>query len=143
MREAQNIPVNHDRNETQLITVNQRKTETQTRGVNHMGLRAKQSEFAKELPHLLNKAHELGFEVTLGDGYRDPRVFGQVGERRGYGSPQSAHKQRLAIDLNLFRAGKYLGGTKDHQSLGEWWESQGGIWGGRFDDGNHYQWPTD
>ena len=23
-------------------------------------------------------------------------------------------------------------------TLGEWWESQGGTWGGRFRDGNHY-----
>jgi len=31
--------------------------------------------------------------------------------------------------------------TDDHRQLGEWGESQGGIWGGRFNDGNHYEWP--
>jgi len=85
------------------------------------------------VPRLLDKAHELGFEVTLGDAYRDPRC--------PYGSKSSRHKSRLAIDLNLFRDGRYLTETKDHEPLGLWWEGQGGIWGGRFNDGNHYEWP--
>jgi hypothetical protein len=42
------------------------------------------------------------------------------------------------LDLNLFKDGKYLALTEDHKPLGEWWESQGGAWGGRFNDGNHY-----
>lgn len=101
-------------------------------------LRQKQSRFAKNVARLIDKAHELGFEVTLGDAYRDPRVFGPLGHRRGYGHPKSAHKQRLAIDLNLFRDGQFCAETDDHKPLGEWWESQGGTWGGRFNDGNHY-----
>ena len=96
-------------------------------------LRQKQTEFAKVVPLLINKAFEMGYEVTLGDAYRDPRC--------PYGSKSSKHKRRLAIDLNLFKDGKYLTGTDDHEPLGEYWESIGGIWGGRFDDGNHYEWP--
>ena len=46
--------------------------------------------------------------------------------------------ERNAVDLNLFKAGKYVALTEDHRPLGEWWESQGGAWGGRFEDGNHY-----
>jgi len=103
-------------------------------------LRQKQSRFARMVARLIDKAGELGFEVTLGDAYRDPRVFGAVGEAKGYGNKRSAHKQRLAIDLNLFKDEVYLGTTEAHQLLGEWWESQGGSWGGRFEDGNHYQW---
>lgn len=103
-----------------------------------MSLREKQSQFAQMAARLILKAVELGYEVTLGDAYRDPRVFGLIGERKGYGESRSAHKQRLAIDLNLFRDGKFLTGTEAHRELGEWWESQGGAWGGRFDDGNHY-----
>lgn len=103
-----------------------------------LSLGEKQRLFTKLLPRLLDKAHELGFEVTLGDAYRDPRVFGAIGVRQGYGESRSAHKQRLAIDLNLFRDGKFLQATADHLPLGEWWESQGGVWGGRFNDGNHY-----
>lgn len=98
----------------------------------------KQRRFTKMVPRLIDKAHELGFEVTLGDAYRDPRVFGQIGTRMGYGESRSAHKQRLAIDINLFLDGVYLVATEAHKQLGEWWESQGGVWGGRFNDGNHY-----
>lgn len=98
-----------------------------------MSLRKQQVEFTRMVPSLINKAFELGFEVTLGDAYRDPRA--------PYGSRSSRHRQRLAIDLNLFRDGEYMTRTEDHRPLGEWWESAGGIWGGRFNDGNHYEWP--
>ncbi len=97
-----------------------------------------QRRFAKLVPRLIDKAHELGFEVSLGDAYRDPRVFGPMGVRQGYGESNSCHKLRLAIDLNLYRDGKYLDKSEDHRQRGEWWESQGGAWGGRFADGNHY-----
>ena len=92
-----------------------------------------QVEFMRRVPLLISKAFELGFEVTGGDLYRDHRC--------AYGSLSSRHRVRLAIDLNLFKGDKYLTETKDHQPLGEWWESIGGIWGGRFNDGNHYEWP--
>jgi hypothetical protein len=103
-----------------------------------MSLRAKQSKFARMVADLLIFAYDNGFEVTLGDAYRDPRVFGMVGVSKGYGRSKSLHKQRLAIDLNLFKDGDFLAGTDDHKPLGEYWESIGGSWGGRFNDGNHY-----
>lgn len=87
---------------------------------------------------LIIKAYDLGFEITFGDAYRDPRLHGGIGVRMGYGHPKSCHKLRLAIDLNLFKDGVFLQTTEDHKSLGEWWESQGGTWGGRFSDANHY-----
>ena len=88
--------------------------------------------------HLVAYAYGQGYELTQGDGYRDPRVFGQIGERRGYGESKSAHKQRLAVDYNLFIGGVYRTDTEAHSALGEYWEMLGGAWGGRFDDGNHY-----
>lgn len=94
----------------------------------------KQMAFMRAVPRLIDKAHDLGFEVTGGDLFRDPRC--------PYGSKKSKHRDRLAIDLNLFRDDRYLGATEDHRELGEWWESIGGIWGGRFKDGNHYEWPS-
>lgn len=103
-----------------------------------MTLRQKQSKFARMVADLIIKAEEMGYEVTLGDAFRDPRLHGAMGEKKGYGSANSFHKQRLAIDLNLFKDGQYLEGTEAHKPLGEWWESQGGTWGGRFKDGNHY-----
>lgn len=103
-------------------------------------LREKQSRFAREIPRLIDKAIALGYEVTIGDAYRDPRVFGALGVKLGYGHPKSAHKNRLALDLNLFRDGVFLDSTEAHRPLGEWWEAQGEghKWGGRFNDGNHY-----
>ncbi len=102
-------------------------------------LREAQDKFAQMVAHLILMADLMGYDVTLGDAHRNPRVFGAMGVKKGYGRSQSNHKIRLAIDLNLFdKAGTYLIGTKDHQPLGEYWESIGGSWGGRFNDGNHY-----
>lgn len=74
----------------------------------------------------------LGCQATLGDAYRDPRV--------PYGHPKSAHRKRLAVDLNLFKDGKYLTATEDHAVFGAWWKQQHPLarWGGDFEDGNHY-----
>ena len=87
---------------------------------------------------LIDHAYEHGYELTFGDAYRDPRVHGHIGFKEGYGRRDSLHKERLAIDLNLFRDGKYLTQTEDHRPLGEFWEAIGGSWGGRFHDANHY-----
>lgn len=105
-----------------------------------MTRRTLQTEFARLVPRLIDKAFELGFEVTLGDGYRDPRTHGDLGVKLGYGHAKSAHKLRCALDLNLFKDGEYLEGSAAHRPLGEWWEQQHPLarWGGRFNDGNHY-----
>jgi hypothetical protein len=104
-----------------------------------MPLRAHQEQFARLLAQLITWAFAHGYTVTLGDAYRDPRVFGPLGAARGYGSPSSMHKLRLACDLNLFRDGIFLEATEDHRPLGAAWEALGGTWGGRWNDGNHYQ----
>ena len=102
----------------------------------------KQKWFTWCLSVLLDKIHNEGYECTLGDAYRDPRVFGVAGEARGYGRPSSNHKIRLAIDLNLFKDGKYLTKTEDHKQFGEFWLTVDPScrWGGSHgnNDGNHY-----
>lgn len=98
----------------------------------------KQRRFALMQARLIIKIYELGYEATLGDAFRDPRAFGPMGKSKAYGRAHSCHKLRLAIDLNLFKDGKFLQDTESHRPIGEWWESQGGTWGGRFNDGNHY-----
>lgn len=105
-----------------------------------MTLRETQVLLARLVPRLIDRAFELGYEVTLGDAFRDERVHGALGVKLGYGHPKSGHKKRLAIDLNLFKDGEYLEGTDAHRELGEWWEQQNPLcrWGGRFNDGNHY-----
>jgi hypothetical protein len=95
-----------------------------------ISLGAKQRKFTIMIAHLIAWAYKQGYEMTFGDAYRDPRVQ--------YGHLKSLHRQRLAIDLNLFKDGAYLTTTEAHQPIGVYWESLGGTWGGRFEDGNHY-----
>ena len=105
-----------------------------------MTLSERQRLFMRLLPRLIDHAYLHGCELSLGDGYRDPRLHGAVGVKMGYGHPKSNHKNRLAIDINLFRSGKFLQNTSDHTPLGEFWEKLDPLcrWGGRFNDGNHY-----
>lgn len=95
-----------------------------------MSLRNKQAQFAQAIAVLIRKADELGYQVTFGDAYRDPRC--------PYGHTKSLHQQRLAVDFNVFREGKLLEFGEQYPDLGEFWESIGGTWGGRFEDGNHF-----
>ena len=101
-------------------------------------LGSNQRHFTKMVGLLIQWAYANEYELTFGDAFRDPRVFGAAGEDTGYGRAESNHKRRLAVDFNLFKDGEYLTETEDHRLLGEYWESIGGCWGGRFDDGNHY-----
>ena len=86
-----------------------------------------QWEFSWMLGVLLREAYVRGYKVTMGD------VFARDGHMDG-----SLHYVKLAVDLNLFRGGKYLTSSKAHLPLGVFWEGLGGSWGGRFGDGNHY-----
>lgn len=92
-----------------------------------MTLREKQSKFVRMVGDLISFAYDNGYELTFGDAYA------QIGHMKG-----SLHGYRLAVDFNLFKDGVWLNRTEDHTELGEYWESIGGSWGGRFRDGNHY-----
>ena len=87
--------------------------------------------------HLILKAEAMGWEVTLGEAWRSEEEARRLAAHR-QGIKRSLHCDRLAIDLNLFVDGVWLQSTEAHRELGEWWESMGGAWGGRFGDGNHY-----
>lgn len=102
-------------------------------------LRQKQSRFASMTCELIQHAFGLGYEVTLGEAERrrEPSFLYDAHVKAG-SHPNSLHFLRLALDLNLFKDGKYLSSTESHRPLGEYWESIGGTWGGRFGDGNHY-----
>lgn len=96
-----------------------------------MTLRQKQSKFVRLIGELIDFAYANGYELTFGDAYRSPEVK--------YGHKKSLHRKRLAIDLNLFRDGKYLTKTEDYTLLGDYWQYiLGGTWGGTFGDGNHF-----
>ena len=110
------------------------------KGIEEMTLRQKQSKFARLVPLLLLFAYEKGYEITFGD------CWAKTGHKKN-----SYHYKRLAVDLNLFKDGKYLRSTKAHKFLGIFWENLDPCcaWGGRFNeskkqagdgqDGNHYE----
>ena len=97
-----------------------------------MALQPQQSRFVRMVALLIQFATEQGYEFTFGDAWAH--------EEDGRHVHDSFHYKRLAIDLNLFRNGQWLKDTEYHRPLGEFWESLGGTWGGRFPkpDGNHY-----
>lgn len=107
-----------------------------------MTLREKQSIFVNLVAELIFEAQKMGYALTFGETFRCPEEALRLA-KLGKGIKNSLHTQRLAIDLNLFKNGKFMSNTEDHKLLGEWWEAQsfGDIkctWGGRFNDGNHY-----
>lgn len=79
----------------------------------------------------------LGYEMTQGEAWR-PKETCELYAKKGIGSKNSLHLDRLANDLNLFKNGKFLTTTEEYREAGELWESMGGTWGGRFNDGNHF-----
>ena len=109
-----------------------------------MSLSKTQREFVWALSKLINYAYEIGCELTLGDGYRDPRLHGDHGTKKGYGAAKSVHKIRLAQDYNLFVDGKYItdGGHAKYALLGKYWKTLHPLarWGGDFvtNDSNHF-----
>jgi hypothetical protein len=104
-----------------------------------MTLREKQTLFASLVAELILMAFELGYEVTLGETYRSPEEALRL-SKLGKGIKNSNHIIKLAIDINLFKDGKYLSSSESHRPLGEWWKKQHPFcrWGGDFNDGNHY-----
>lgn len=89
-----------------------------------------QFKFTHDVALLILFAERLGYTLTFGEAFAYPE------DRRHIDN--SNHYRRLAIDLNLFKDGKYLKKTEDHKVLGEFWEMLGNAWGGRIRDGNHY-----
>lgn len=105
-----------------------------------MTLSEKQQLFTVMIGNLIHWAEEKGYRLTFGEAYRTPEQAA-LNAKKGSGISNSLHTQRLAVDFNLFINGQYMTRTEDYQPLGEYWESIGGSWGGRFKsnpDGNHF-----
>lgn len=102
-------------------------------------LRQKQSRFVRLVGLLIEHAYAQGYELTFGEAWRTPEQAAR-NAAAGRGIANSLHIDRLAIDFNLFRDGRFLSASEDHRALGEYWESLAPDcrWGGRFGDGNHY-----
>ena len=104
-----------------------------------MTLGEKQRKFTLMVAQLIQWAYDHDFELTFGEAYRTPEQAA-ANARAGIGILNSLHTQRLAIDLNAFKSGRYLTDSAAYEPLGKYWESIGGSWGGRFSkpDGNHF-----
>jgi len=106
-----------------------------------MSLRSKQSTFVFNISKLIQRAYSLGYELTFGEALRS-QAQADLNAASGAGISNSLHLQKLAIDLNLFKDGKYLSASADHAELGAYWKTLDpeNRWGGDFrkPDGNHY-----
>ncbi|EJZ0211713.1 M15 family metallopeptidase [Escherichia coli] len=104
-----------------------------------MKLSEKQQLFAVMIADLIHWAQEHGYRLTFGEAYRTPEQAA-LNAKTGKGIRNSLHTLRLAVDFNLFINGECQTDTDAYRPLGEYWESIGGTWGGRFSraDGNHF-----
>lgn len=107
-----------------------------------LSLREKQSIFVREVADLIQFATKEGYEFTFGEAYRSKEEAERLANA-DKGIKNSLHTVKLAIDLSLFKGGKYLTNTESYRFLGEYWEKKSvdGLqfcWGGRFNDGNHF-----
>lgn len=105
-----------------------------------MTLSEKQQQFTLMIGKLIMWAGGQGYGLTFSEAYRTPEQA-KLNAKSGSGITNSLHTQRLAVDFNLFIKGEYQTKTEAYKPLGEYWESLGGSWGGRFKsnpDGNHF-----
>lgn len=104
-----------------------------------MKLSEKQQLFTVMTADLIHWAQAHGYRLTFGEAYRTPEQAA-LNAKTGKGISNSLHTLRLAVDFNLFINGEYQTDTDAYRPLGEYWESIGGTWGGRFSraDGNHF-----
>lgn len=80
-----------------------------------------QAEFLLNVGKLVLKATELGFIVTLGEGYRPlemQKIYFSIGKTK---TMNSLHMKRLAIDLNCFLNGFLVDDIETLKPLGEYW----------------------
>lgn len=106
-----------------------------------MALSDIQKEFCLDVARLIEFIFETGCACTFGEAYRT-KEQAEIYAKQGIGIKNSLHCERLAIDLNLFSPeGEYLTKTDDYQIFGNYWESlnDNNKWGGRFNDGNHFE----
>jgi len=100
-------------------------------------LLAKQQKFTVMVASLIKFLTEKGYGITFGEAWRPPEQAA-LNAAKGIGIKNSLHGDRLAIDLNLFLDGVFLQNPKGYELAGQYWETIGGTWGGRFGDANHF-----
>lgn len=93
---------------------------------------SEQAAFLLDMSKLIQKATEMGFQVTAGELYRTPeqqQIYVKTGRSR---TMNSLHLQRRAVDLNFFKDGKLTYDKATLAPLGAYWESLDPLnsWGG-------------
>lgn len=96
---------------------------------------AKQSLFAKNFCELVLEAIDIGYQVSLRDGYRGPTCNKLVG-----GHPESLHLDSMAHDLLLRDKHGELLDDYAYNLLHDIWERKGGNKRIKGDLG-HFSWP--
>ncbi len=128
-----------------------------------MGLVDLQMKFSIELAKLIIMMDGDGIGVRFGDVWRstDPLNLPESSRKMSYQElllfngktkvKYGAHNDRIAADLILMQNGTLVT-EEGYRKYGEYWEKQGGIWGGRFGvkkedyatkigwDANHFEW---
>ena len=104
-----------------------------------MTLREKQEIFTKNLAKLIEYIFDSGYTCTLGEAWRTQEQA-DIYAAKGIGSKNSLHLQRLAIDLNIFKDGKWLKRSEEYEFAGIYWMAldEANTWGGSGNDGNHF-----
>lgn len=101
-----------------------------------------QTIFAEDVGRLIDFIYQEGYKCTLGEAFRS-KEQAEIYVKEGKGILDSQHCKRLAIDIDLFKDGKYLTETHDYERFGCFWENLDARnrWGGRFKrgDGNHFE----
>lgn len=105
-----------------------------------MTLGQHQEAFTRDLVKLINKAHELGYEVRMGEVLRPiemQELYMKTGRSK---TMNSMHIKKCAADLHFITAGKLV----YPKELGTFWEELNPLnqWGGNwksFKDSPHFQ----
>jgi hypothetical protein len=98
--------------------------------------------FTRNVSKLINFINSNGYQCTIGETFRS-KEGASIMNKQGKGIADSNHCYRMAIDLNIFKEGKYLSKTEEYKFAGVYWESlnRANEWGGRWKraDGNHFE----
>jgi D-alanyl-D-alanine carboxypeptidase len=135
--------------------------------MNTLTLGQLQRKFLIATAHLIEKIYEDGFEGTYDEAHRTdeqaainaltldqrkrvalltksefPQFAAAMEASTSKGVNHSVHRLRLALDLNLFKDGKFLDDAADYLPFGTWWKSTfqafGARWGGDWGDADHF-----
>jgi hypothetical protein len=103
-----------------------------------------QQAFTRLVAQLITWTYEQGYALTFGEAYRTLQQQRWYVDQGLSHTLTSRHRDRRAIDLNLFVDGKYQTDYKAYLPLGEYWKSldKHCVWGGDWEtlrDANHFE----